>query len=112
MSPRSQRICLWSGPVMLLLYGLGFAGLAHLLIPPNPQETPQQIAHWFAANRTGIRLGLVICMAAAGLFVTWSAGLFIQLRRIAGPYSPMPWVVASPRYRVRPELESGLFVPD
>jgi hypothetical protein len=47
---------------------------------------------WFAGNRDGIRIGLLISMFAAALLVPWSAGLFIQLRRAEGPSSPLPYV--------------------
>lgn len=92
MSARAQRVCTLCGFGLVVLFFVGFWAVAHFLVPPSPTESAAQIAARFADHRTRIRIGLVVTMFAAALLVPWSAGLFVQLRRAEGRWSPLPYV--------------------
>lgn len=84
----AQKICLWCMPVFLVLFTIGFVGLAGFLPPPSPSDTPQQVADLYAGNRDGIRAGLALCIIAGGLSAPFVAVITIQMRRIEGDASP------------------------
>jgi hypothetical protein len=91
VNARSQRWCAWSGPVFLLSWGIGFCLLAGFIPPPRPSDTPDQLAAMFAADPTGIRLGLIISMFGSVLLLPWGAVLTVQLKRIEGASAPLAY---------------------
>lgn len=92
MSARAQRACLLCGLGLVVLFFVGFWALAGFLTPPSPNDSGETILRMFAEHRNRIRTGLLITMFAAALLVPWSAGMFVQLRRAEGRFSPLPYV--------------------
>jgi len=83
MSKRSQTLCLWSGLVFVVVLGVGCL-LAHVLPPPSPHETADQIAAMYRDHTTEIRLGLMIMMIGAAFQLPFVALISAQIRRIEG----------------------------
>src|SRR6266404_9395236 len=63
MGIRAQRICIWGGPISLLM---AFAGLyvAGFLPPPSPAASAEQIAAIYREHSLAIRIGAILFMAA------------------------------------------------
>lgn len=91
MNKLSQLICAWSGPVFMVLLGIGYVGVAGLVPPPSPARSPESIASFFDDHATRLRIGLTLCMFGAGLLVPWSCAIGVQIKRIEGQWSPMAY---------------------
>lgn len=88
MSSRSQMICIWSGPVGFLLFGLGVWPLAHFLPPLSPAAGADEIAAIYDANVIGIRLGSMLIMFGAALFAPYFSVISVMMKRMEGEISP------------------------
>jgi hypothetical protein len=84
-----QRICIWAGIAFAPIFLVGFALVAGFIPPPSPGMTAQEVAYLFANERGRIRLGIWIATAAAPFLAFFVAALTHQIRRIAGPDSPL-----------------------
>lgn len=78
-----QKACVWAGPVMGLLFVVGFV-IAGFFPPPSPNATATEVAALIERNRTAIRVGVVICLASCPLLMPFLASFTIQMRRIEG----------------------------
>jgi hypothetical protein len=91
---RSQQLCIWSGPVGFTLFGIGFWPLAHFLPPPSPALSASEIAAIYAHNTLGIRLGCILVMLAASLFIPFFAVISVFMKRIEGTTAPYAYTQA------------------
>lgn len=78
-----QKACVWAGPVMGLMFVVGFV-IAGFFPPPSPNATATEVATLIEQNRTAIRVGIVICLASCPLLMPFLASFTIQMRRIEG----------------------------
>jgi len=84
MNIRTQRVCAWTGPALIVVFFTGFAGIAHWMPPPNPLAGPEQIAAIYRDRPTAILLGQVLAMTAVGFLTVWAAAIAAQMKRIEG----------------------------
>ena len=84
MGIRLQRLSAYLGFAWVVLFFLGFWAIARFVPPPSPQWGPQQIKDFFAANTSGIRIGMLINMLAGALMLPWCATWAVQMKRIEG----------------------------
>ncbi|HTF47683.1 MAG TPA: hypothetical protein VK735_09565 [Pseudonocardia sp.] len=98
---RSQRLCTWAGPLMMVVFGIGFWGVARLIPPPVPSWSATELAGYLTEHQTRIRIGLVIAMLGAALGFGFPVAIMLQLRRIEGPASPLAYL----------QLVTGLLTP-
>src|SRR5690242_9576546 len=84
MEARVQRILIWMGPLMVLIWFATFIFVMGWFPPSNPSATAEQIKDLYADHTVAIKIGLVITMAASALLVPWAAAISGQLRRIPG----------------------------
>jgi hypothetical protein len=68
----------------VVLFTIGFWGIAGFVPPPAPRADAQQIAALFRDDANSIRLGMLITALAAVLIIPWAAAVSTQLRRIEG----------------------------
>lgn len=80
----SARLLLCTGPALVLALVVALIPLAHLIPPPAPSKTPEEVAEFFAAHTTGIRVGCVVMMVFFTFFATWSAVIIGLMRRSEG----------------------------
>jgi len=81
---RVQRVLIWSGPLMMLMWVGAFVVLAGFLPPSDPQASPEAIRDLYAEHTVAIKLGLVISMAGSALLVPFGVAISGQLKRIDG----------------------------
>jgi hypothetical protein len=86
MSTKMQRIFAWSGPVMMILFFIGFE-IAHFVPPPSPKDGAASITSFFQHHATSVRIGMFIAGTAAALIATWSVAISLQLKRISPKHS-------------------------
>ena len=84
MEARVQRVLIWAGPLMVLIWFATFIFVMGFFPPSRPNATPEEIRRLYADNTVLIKLGLVIVMAASALLVPWAAAISGQLKRIDG----------------------------
>ncbi len=78
-----QKACIWAGPVMGLLFVVGFV-IAGFFPPPSPNQSAAEVAAMIDRDRTSIRIGIIICLASCPLLMPFLASFTIQMRRIEG----------------------------
>ncbi|MDB6062344.1 MAG: hypothetical protein JWM78_2447 [Verrucomicrobiaceae bacterium] len=84
MNKRSQLICLWAAPLMGVMVTIGWWLLAKFVPPPLPSSGAAEIAELFRQNTNGIRVGMILLVAGAGLFAPFIAVISAQIQRIEG----------------------------
>lgn len=90
MNYRTQLLCTWAGPLYVVLFCLGLL-VAGFIPPPSPSLGIEELAAIYIDRKTNIQVGMLIVMAAQGLFAIFVAELTVQLRRIEGPHSPLAY---------------------
>src|SRR5262245_61133989 len=83
VSRRIQKVCIWAGPVMGVLFVVGFV-VAGFWPPPSPNQSAAEVAAMIDRDRTAIRVGVVICLASCPLLMPFLAAFTIQMKRIEG----------------------------
>src|SRR5271163_3974830 len=78
-----QKACVWAGPLMGVLFVIGFV-VAGFFPPPSPNQSAAEVAAMINQHRTGIRVGIVICLASCPLLMPFLASFTIQMLRIEG----------------------------
>lgn len=91
MNAGSQRLCAWGGPVLIVLFVLGWGVIGGFLPPPDPTATAADTVRFFETDPTAIRLGLLMCMTGAAFLGLWTAAISVQLKRIEGRHSPLTY---------------------
>lgn len=86
MNSRDQIICACSGVVFLVMFFVGWGLLAGFLPPHAPTMTGEEIAAFYGANATQIRLGLVIALLSSAFYLPFSAVISVHMARIEGRY--------------------------
>ena len=84
MEARVQRILIWCGPAMLLVWLLAFIFLAGFIPPSDPMLTPEQVVTIYSQNTFMVRFGLVVAMFGSALLVPYAVAISGQLKRIDG----------------------------
>lgn len=87
MRKTTQRACIWTGPVMLVGFAVGFMVLAGYLPPPSAQETSRQVVDRLEHGTDAFRLGMVVTMASFALMVPWAMGI---AARVHAPEEGLP----------------------
>ena len=75
MNTRMQMWCLWCGPAAMILFFLGFWGIAGLVPPPSPDDSALEIQQMYVDDFDAIRIGLVITMIAGALTGPFAAAI-------------------------------------
>jgi hypothetical protein len=81
---RKQLLCIWCGPLAVVLFVLGWVPLAGYLPPVAPSASAQVVADYYRANTNMIRIGLFVCSIGMPLVAPFGAAIAIQLRRTEG----------------------------
>lgn len=91
MNTRSQRLCVWSGPLFALLFFLGFGVIARFIPPPDPADSAQMVADRYREHANAIRTGMLVSMYALVFYVPFVAAISLQIKRIEGKFSPLAY---------------------
>jgi drug/metabolite transporter (DMT)-like permease len=91
MNIRTQRLAVWTGPLLCLLFAVGLIGLAQFIPPPRADASLADVARIYSERTNRLRAGLVLMMLGAGFLASWGGAITTQLKRIEGAHSPMTW---------------------
>ncbi len=82
MSKRVERAMAWSGLAVIVLTLVGFV-VAHLLpVPPGANLNPAQIAEFYGAHPTSIRLGFLLATIGLSFLAPMTAAIGVAMLRI------------------------------
>jgi hypothetical protein len=87
MTPIQAKLRLfgaWCGPGYLLLLFVGWGAFAGFLPPVSPSRTAAEVAQIIQGNTNGIRIGMVLLMWSAGVFIFFAAAIGQFLSKIEG----------------------------
>lgn len=121
---RIHMLCAWSGIAFAVLTLVGIIFFARFFPPPAPADNAQQVAAMIQGNLNGLRVGMVIMMFGAALFIPFTSLITHYIIRIEGKvgvisimqimggytnmilffYPPLWWLTASYRPERNPEL--------
>lgn len=89
MNAKIQRLCVWSGPALIITFMVGFWFVGGMIPPPSPAKSAEEIARFYTENQTRIQLGLFISMIAAGFAFPWAVVIALQMKRAEGRWGPL-----------------------
>jgi hypothetical protein len=92
MNAKTQRICLWCGPLLTIVFFIGFGLIARFIPPPDPALSAADIADLYRQHSERIRLGMLLSMWAGVLCVPWVIVVGLQMKRIEGQFAPLAYV--------------------
>ena len=75
---------IWSWPVCVVVFGVAFLFVVGFVPPPAPGLSAGQIADIYAANRTGIRIGVLIAMFASALLLPFLTVVSAEIKKVEG----------------------------
>lgn len=87
MTPIQAKLRLfgaWCGPGYLLLLFTGWGAFAGFLPPVSPSRNADEIARIFQDDTNGIRIGMVMVMWSAGVFIFFAATIGGFLSKVEG----------------------------
>ena len=80
-----QLICAWCGPLFVVTFLLFWGWIGHNLPPAGPNLSATEIAAWYQAHTTAIRIGFVGSVVFICFYMPWTAVLSVRLARTEGP---------------------------
>ena len=81
MSERSQKVLVWWGVVMAIIYGVVLRFLLHMLPPPTAKWSSAQIAQFYSEHSSEIKVGATIASWTSAFFVPIAIVVAIQMYR-------------------------------
>jgi hypothetical protein len=91
MNSTGQKLCVWAGVVMAVLFAAGFCGFAHFWPPTSPHQSALSLSQFIAANRTSLRVGMVLTAIGAAFLAPFTAVITVQMKRIEGRHAPLAY---------------------
>lgn len=88
MNAKTQRLCIWSGVVLLVAFGLGLL-IAGFLPPPSPDQSADQVAQIYLADQNRIRAGMILILLGVPFMVPFVVVLGLQMWRAEGRVAPL-----------------------
>lgn len=84
MEARVQRVLVWCGPAMLVIWLGAFLFIAGFIPPSRPSASAAQIVQLYADHTASIKVGMVLSMFGSALLVPYAVAISGQLKRIDG----------------------------
>jgi hypothetical protein len=73
-----HRLALWvGGPVMTLLYLIGWLVCARMIPTPSPSWSAQELSLWLVDHKPGIIFGCLLMITGCGLWGSWVAAISV-----------------------------------
>ena len=83
--------CLYSGPIGVIIWMVGFTIFSTLLVPAAPSLTATELANHYFENLNGIRAGLLMSMIGPTMFAPFCGAICIVMKHIEGKYAPLAY---------------------
>jgi len=86
-----QRLCAWSGVICVVMFFAAFV-VADFIPPLAPSLSAAQTAAHYREHTLGVRLGAALMMLSPMFYVTYTAIISAQMRRIPGVHRVVSYV--------------------
>lgn len=80
-SERAQKVLLWWGLAMMVIYGLVLRFLFHMLPPPSATWSPAEIAQFYSDHSGSIKVGAVIASWTSAFMLPIAIVIVVQMSR-------------------------------
>lgn len=93
MNRKTQRICVWAGPLCAVVFAVGAVAVGQF-IPPlvAPSDAADEVARKFAENTGSIRVGAMLTVISMSLVGPWGVTIAAQTRRTEGNFPILTYV--------------------
>ncbi|ORB18523.1 hypothetical protein BST36_23295 [Mycolicibacterium moriokaense] len=81
MTLSAQRLCLAAGPMLTLLFLVGWFAGAKWLPAPSPMMSAEQVSVMYQENRFGFQAGFVTMIIAAALMAPWAVAMTMWTKK-------------------------------
>src|SRR5687767_139449 len=81
MSERSQRILVWWACITAIIYGAALLFLLHMVPPPSPKLSANEIAAFYTEHHDGVRIGAVIASWTSAFMLPLAVVIAVQMAR-------------------------------
>lgn len=88
MNAGTQRLCIWSGVVLIAAFGIGLL-TAGFLPPPSPDQSAEQVAQIYLSDQNRIRAGMILILLGVPFMVPFVVVLGLQMWRAEGRVAPL-----------------------
>ena len=92
MNATTQKVCVWCGVAMVVVWVFGFWIFAGFVPPPSPNKNAEQIADVFRGHTNLIRFGLLLSVFGSPLLMPFFSTLSVQMKRIEGQHAPLSYL--------------------
>jgi hypothetical protein len=82
IDPFPMRLFVWSGLILVLMTVIGFGWLMHLVPPPSPAASKQEMLDHVREHQTSILIGAALVTFFWSFWVTWAAPIILYIRRM------------------------------
>ena len=76
-------IAWWGMLIFYILFGVVFVGMTHVIPPPSPAWSTEQIQHWFNDNHDGLLIGFGVTFLITGLAALCNAIIGYSMSRMS-----------------------------
>jgi hypothetical protein len=88
MNTGTQRLCVWSGVILLVCFGAGLL-TAGFIPPPSPGLPGDQVAEIYRSDQVRIQAGLLTLLVGTIFWVPWTVAITMQMRRMELGLGPL-----------------------
>lgn len=81
MNGKNQKILIWTGAILSLIYTAGYGVLMGLFPPPSPALAAAQVTELYANSNMQFRLGVMLSLASGGFYLPWVIVISLQMAR-------------------------------
>jgi len=82
IDPFVMRLFVWSGLILVLMTVVGFGWLMHMVPPPSPAASKQEMLDHVREHQTSILIGAALVTFFWSFWVTWAAPIILYIRRM------------------------------
>jgi len=83
------KICAWAGPLYVVTESLSWAWIGRFLPPPAEYLSADEVFRFYVDNNFSVRLGMMLTLFFAPLYVVWSVAASRIVARVEGPEATM-----------------------
>lgn len=82
IDPVVMKFFVWTGVALVVMTGVGFGWLMHMVPPPSPSADKAVTLAWVAGNQRSILIGAALVTFFWSFWVTWAAPILLYIRRM------------------------------
>jgi hypothetical protein len=81
----TQRICLWTVPLVGVVLTVAFLAFPGFLPPMSPELTAEQVASFYRQHASGVQFSMITFNLFGVMLIPFAAVIVVQMKRMATP---------------------------